>query len=313
MSDLENAQRVGKYLNTTAGITATVIELNSAPPPNEATDTFELGVELGLYQRCTTTANTNFRYITFEIDEVINASATHHVGNVTFKLNYSAAPIHSANFALLAEMGCYDGVIFHRVIDDFMIQGGDFTNGDGTEDILLSGMAIAMGKQEVILLKARSAWTIGDEANNNLTHLPFSLSMAKTSSPNTGGSQFFVVDNNSTPSHLDGVHTVFGSVYSGFQVIDYISQVQTQQGDRPVNDIVITSAYPIIEDQDMDGLDIKDEDNCPEVSNPDQSDTDGDGIGDACEDDLDGTMVLKMMRICIQMMQTRVQILMVMG
>ena len=63
---------------------------------------------------------------------MINASATHHVGNVTFKLNYSAAPIHSANFALLAEMGCYDGVIFHRVIDDFMIQGGDFTNGDGT-------------------------------------------------------------------------------------------------------------------------------------------------------------------------------------
>ena len=58
----ENAQRVGKYLNTTAGITATVIELNSAPPPNEGSDTFELGVELGLYQRCTTTANTNFRY-----------------------------------------------------------------------------------------------------------------------------------------------------------------------------------------------------------------------------------------------------------
>ena len=93
--------------------------------------------------------------------------------------------------------------------------------------------------------------------------------MAKTSSPNTGGSQFFVV-NNSTPSHLDGVHTVFGSVYSGF-AIDYISQVQTQQGDRPVNDIVITSAYPIIEDQDLDGLEYH-EDNCPEVSNPDQSD-----------------------------------------
>ena len=131
---LENAQRVGKYLNTTAGITATVIELNSAAPPNDASDTYELGVELGLYQQngCITSADTNFRYITFEIDEVINASATHHVGNVTFELNYSAAPIHSTNFALLAEMGCYDGVIFHRVIDNFIIQGGDFTNGDGT-------------------------------------------------------------------------------------------------------------------------------------------------------------------------------------
>ena len=91
----------------------------------------------------------------FEIDEVINASATHHVGNVTFKLNYSAAPIHSANFALLAEMGCYDGVIFHRVIDDFMIQGGDFTNGEILEDILLSGMAIAMGRQDSILLSVK--------------------------------------------------------------------------------------------------------------------------------------------------------------
>ena len=111
------------------------------------------GVELGLYQQngCITSADTNFRYITFEIDEVINASATHHVGNVTFELNYSAAPIHSANFALLAEMGCYDGVIFHRVIDDFMIQGGDFTNGDGTGGHCILGWT--MGKQEVILLR----------------------------------------------------------------------------------------------------------------------------------------------------------------
>ncbi|HIK78403.1 MAG TPA: hypothetical protein EYG04_03275, partial [Candidatus Poseidoniales archaeon] len=51
---------------------------------------------------------------------------------IDFELNYDEAPIHAQNFALLAEMGCYDGTIFHRVIDGFMVQGGDFTNGDGT-------------------------------------------------------------------------------------------------------------------------------------------------------------------------------------
>ena len=114
--------------------------------------------------------------------------------------------------------------------------------------------------------------------------------MAKTSVPNTAGSQFFIVSPGSTPSHLDGDFTVFGSVYSGFSIVDYIDAVQTggSQGTTPLNDIKIVNAYPVeINDLDMDGIQ-DNQDNCPEASNPNQTDTDEDGTGDVCDSDLDG-------------------------
>ena len=82
-------------------------------------------------------------------------------------------------------------------------------------------------------------WTIPDEANNGLTHSPGALSMAKTSSPDTGGSQFFIVPSDSNPSHLNGVHTVFGYVTSGLDHIDMISEVETGSNDRPLYDVTI--------------------------------------------------------------------------
>ena len=287
---LTSLERVGKFTNSSAFITASVQEISGLPPANVGTNSSSVPIHQGLYQSngCSTSATSDYQYIVFEISELQNGTMA-HVGNITLQLDHSEAPIHASNFALLSEMGCYDNVSFHRVIQGFMVQSGDFTSGDGTGGHAASWQGYCNGQQSTNQSEcASTSWTIPDETNN-LTHVPYALSMAKTSSPNTGGSQFFIVSPGSTPSWLDGVHTVFGSVYSGFSTIDYIDAVQTggPQGSDPVNDIKIMNAYPLIyADQDMDG--IGEGDNCPNVSNPNQADTDGDGIGDECDADIDG-------------------------
>ncbi|HKC77828.1 MAG TPA: peptidylprolyl isomerase, partial [Gaiellaceae bacterium] len=118
------------------------------------------------------------------------------------------------NFRKLAENGFYDGVIFHRVIPDFMIQGGDPT-GTGT---------------------GGPGYQFEDEFNSHPVARG-ALAMANAG-PNTNGSQFFIVTTDACP-WLDGKHTVFGAVTSGMDVVDAISQVQTAAGDRPTEDVVI--------------------------------------------------------------------------
>ena len=287
---LTSLERVGKLTNSSAHITASVQEINSLPPVNSATNTATISVHQGLYasNECSTLANSIYQYIVFEIGEMQNGTMT-HVGNITLHLNHSAAPIHASNFALLSEMGCYDNVSFHRVIQGFMVQSGDFTTGDGTGGHAASWQGYCNGQASTNHSACTpSSWTIPDEANN-LTHIPYTLSMANPNA-NAGGSQFFIVSPGSTPSHLDGVHTVFGSVHSGYSTVDYIDAVQTegQSYSDPVDEIKIMNAYPIVtNDQDLDGFE-NSHDNCPYVSNPDQADTDGDGFGDDCDSDLDG-------------------------
>ena len=173
-------------------------------------------------------------------------------------LNDQLSSTHVQNFRVHAENGAYDGVKFHRIIDTFMIQGGDFENQDGTGGYASAWYGYCNGQasgDSTCSGQGEKAWTIPDEANNGLTHKPGALAMAKTSNPNTGGSQFYFVDKDSTPSHLDGVHTVFGqavsgkidgTIVSGVEAIDRISTVTTAS-DAPVDEI------PTIKKIDLEG------------------------------------------------------------
>ncbi len=146
---------------------------------------------------------------------------TNH-GNITLEIYSSEMPITAGNFQKLVEEGFYDGVIFHRVIENFMIQGGDPTGtGRGGPNYKI--------KDEFTNSKL-------DENNRG------TISMANAG-PNTGGSQFFInlVDNN----YLDGRHPVFGKVISGMEVVDKIAKVQTDANDRPIKEVKIIQAKVI--------------------------------------------------------------------
>tara|TARA_B100001115_G_scaffold66612_1_gene49214 strand:- start:721 stop:1359 length:639 start_codon:yes stop_codon:yes gene_type:complete len=190
-----------------------------------------------LYQGDTST-------VTMEIihgESVANATATY---TIEIELYHDAAPNHTDNFRKHAQQGNYDNVTFHRVIDDFMIQGGDFERHDGSGGYAVQWYGYCNGEamEQSSDCSSETLYTLPDEANNNLTHIPCMLSMAKTSAPNTGGSQFFIIPEDSTPNWLDGVHTVFGKVVSGCEHVTTLSEVETGAYDRPVIPVIIISA-----------------------------------------------------------------------
>jgi peptidylprolyl isomerase len=139
-----------------------------------------------------------------------------NMGNITIALDPSM-PITAGNFETLVKKGYYDGVIFHRIIDGFMLQGGDPT-GTG---------------------RGGPGYVIKDEFTNNNRNARGTISMANAG-PNTGGSQFFInlVNNN----HLDTKHPVFGKVVEGMDVVDKIAKVKTGANDRPVQNVTIIRA-----------------------------------------------------------------------
>ncbi|HEV8103279.1 MAG TPA: peptidylprolyl isomerase [Gaiellaceae bacterium] len=139
---------------------------------------------------------------------------TNH-GSIGLELFDEDAPNTVGNFTKLARDGFYDGVIFHRVIPDFMIQGGDPT-GTGS---------------------GGPGYQFEDEFNENLVERG-ALAMANAG-PNTNGSQFFIVTADACP-WLDGKHTVFGRVVSGMDVVDAIEKVETAN-DRPLDEVRIES------------------------------------------------------------------------
>lgn len=131
------------------------------------------------------------------------------------------APNTVNNFLCLAGNGFYDGLIFHRVIKGFMIQGGD-PAGVGTGG---PGYAI------------RGEFAMNGFRQNDIKHLRGVLSMARAMSPDSAGSQFFIMHANS--SHLDGQYAAFGKVVEGMDVVDEIASVRTDYRDKPVEDQII--------------------------------------------------------------------------
>ena len=143
------------------------------------------------------------------------------MGNIKIKLFMEEAPITAGNFLSLVEKGFYDGIIFHRVIDQFMIQGGDPT-GTG---------------------RGGSGKKIKDEFGKGLIHnKPGMLSMANAG-PNTGDSQFFLT---LVPTPwLDGKHAIFGEVVEGMDIVEKIGKTKVGPGDRPVEDVVMNKVYAV--------------------------------------------------------------------
>ena len=142
-------------------------------------------------------------------------------------------PESADNFVQLAKQGKYTNVPFHRVIKDFMIQGGDFNNKDG------SGGYSAKGENT----------TIGDQYSPKLTHIRGALSWAKTAMPNSIGSQFYIVHPAKGAHFLNHPanggpaqgYSVFGQTYEGFDVIDAIATTPTGSSDRPLSPMIIES------------------------------------------------------------------------
>ncbi len=138
-----------------------------------------------------------------------------NMGTIEIELFGDRAPMAVANFCTLSKKGFYDNLIFHRVIKDFMIQGGD-PNGNGSGD---------------------AGYKFKDELYAGNSNDEYTISLANAG-PNTNGSQFFI--NTKANNFLDSKHTVFGRVVEGQEIVDKIESVQTGMNDKPVEDVVIT-------------------------------------------------------------------------
>ncbi|NWF89221.1 MAG: peptidylprolyl isomerase [Ignavibacteriaceae bacterium] len=151
-------------------------------------------------------------------DSITVAVIKTNMGTIEIELFADKAKKTVENFVRLAQKGYYDGIIFHRVIDNFMIQGGDPTG---------TGMG------------GESIWgePFEDEVNTGLKHSSEGILSMANAGPNTNGSQFFITLKATT--WLDGKHTVFGKVIKGMDVVKAIGKVKTGKNDKPLNKVVM--------------------------------------------------------------------------
>ena len=154
-----------------------------------------------------------------DVNKTYTAEINTTSGLMIVELFTDIAPNTVNNFVVLSEDGYYNNIIFHRVIKDFMIQGGD-PSGTGHGE---------MGKYP--------GYEFGDELNNPMPYEKGILAMANRG-PNTNGSQFFIMH---TDYPLPYQYTIFGKVTEGLDVIDQIAMIETNSSDKPLNDVIINS------------------------------------------------------------------------
>ena len=160
-----------------------------------------------------------------DADHPIVRITVKNVGDITLQLDGTQAPITVANFISLIEDGFYNGLTFHRIIDGFMIQGGDPEGtGIGGSDTTIKGEFSANG------------------VNNTISHTRGVISMARSQDMNSASSQFFICDADSP--HLDGQYAAFGYVLKGMNVVDYIADNAVVQD---ANGTVLSQNQPVIE------------------------------------------------------------------
>lgn len=170
----------------------------------------------------TTQEETNTQVPTQEEATVSQATFVTNQGTFTLALETAKAPKTVANFVKLAQTGFYDGQRFHRVIEGFMVQGGDPNSKDVSKKALWG--------------TGGPGYMFADEFGAGLSNVVGTISMANAG-PNTNGSQFFINTNDNL--FLDGKHAVFGKVIEGMDVVMKISQLPTDQSDKPVSDVII--------------------------------------------------------------------------
>ncbi len=174
------------------------------------------------------------------------------MGDIRLGLDKKSAPKTVENFVGLAKKGYYDGTLFHRVIADFMIQGGDPNSKDddptndgmggesfwgGKFDDEINPISLGLSQDEISALESE-----GYVYNYDLQSKPVTkgvIAMAN-SGPNSNGSQFFIVTE-SDQVHLNGRHTVFGEVIGGMEVVSLIANAETGDNDRPIESVIINS------------------------------------------------------------------------
>ncbi|NLZ25848.1 MAG: peptidylprolyl isomerase [Clostridiales bacterium] len=145
------------------------------------------------------------------------------IGDIIVELDEKAAPLTAANFKTLVSKGFYNGLIFHRVIEGFMIQGGNPTGtGYGGSEVTIKGEFRQNG------------------INNPLSHTRGTISMARSANPDSASSQFFICHADSP--FLDGQYAAFGKVIEGMDVVDQIACCETDHRDRPLKEQKIKRA-----------------------------------------------------------------------
>ena len=162
----------------------------------------------------------NFMANVFSELSAKNATIKTNLGEIEIEFFAKKSPNIVKNFVSLSKAKKYDNTIFHRVIEGFMIQGGDFENNDGT-----GGEAFLGGE-------------IDDEIVPELSHIRGIVSMANHGR-NTNGSQFFIVQKDAT--FLDGKYSIFGKVTKGMEVVDAIASVKRDDNDRPLSPVTIST------------------------------------------------------------------------